>query len=71
MIRNNDILDVIKIKNYMYGQFLSSNVLHNSNFNEITIFFFIYLLNFLYVFITNTLIDRGNLNKNNSDFVKI
>ena len=37
MIRNNDILDVIKIKNYMYGQCLSSNVLHNCNFNEFTI----------------------------------
>ena len=37
MIRNNDILDVIKIKNYMYGQCLSSNVQHNCNFNEFTI----------------------------------
>ena len=37
MIRNNDILDVIKIKNYMYGQCLYRNVLHNCNFNEFTI----------------------------------
>ena len=37
MINNNDILDVIKIKNYMYGQCLSSNIPHNCNFNEFTI----------------------------------
>ena len=37
MIRNNDILDAIKIKNYMYGQCLSSNVLHNHNFSKLNI----------------------------------
>ena len=37
MINKNDIIDVIKIKNYMYGQCLSSNVPHNCNFNEFTI----------------------------------
>ena len=45
MIRNNDILDAIKIKNYMYGQCLSSNVQHNCNFNEFTIqlrYFFVW-----------------------------
>ena len=38
MIRNNDILVVIKIKNYdMCGQCLYRNVPHNCNFNEFTI----------------------------------
>lgn len=37
MIRNNDMVDAIKIKNYTYRQCLSSNVLHNCNFNEIII----------------------------------
>ena len=37
MINKNDIIDVIKIKHYMYGQCFSNNVLHNRNFNEITI----------------------------------
>ena len=34
MINNNDILDVMQIKNYTHKPRLFNNVLHNCNFNK-------------------------------------
>ena len=37
MIRNNDMVDAIKIKHFTYRQYLFRNVLHNHDFSKLNI----------------------------------